>query len=242
MDRVGDAGLGIDDGDVDVAVHFRSGRRLGDDLERDSGIFRAKIAQDWNGEPVSERGRQGGLKHPLRPPPLLDVLAERLIDTIEGLRNDGQDVPPRLGQHQLLRAPLEQRDAKEVLEHDHMTADRALRDRQAIGGGGEAEMLSGRFKRSERVERQPLAIHSSSARGALVSPVLVRARQYQVHSPYRTDRTIRSGLRIQSSFKALSNRRETRGALSLDTLGHARSSLSSPSALSKGFFPTTRRQ
>jgi len=32
-------------------------------------------------------------------------------------------------------------------------------------------MLSGRFKRSERVERQPLAIHSSSARGACVSPV-----------------------------------------------------------------------
>jgi hypothetical protein len=29
--------------------------------------------------------------------------------------------------------------------------------------------LSGRFERSERVERQPLAIHSSSARGAFIS-------------------------------------------------------------------------
>jgi hypothetical protein len=39
-------------------------------------------------------------------------------------------------------------------------------------------MLSGRFERSERVERQPLAIHSSSARGAFVSQLLLRARQH----------------------------------------------------------------
>ena len=182
MDRVGDAGLGIDDGDVDVAVHFRPGRRLGDDFERDAGILGAEIAQDRNGEPMSERGRQRDLEHPLRPPLLLDHFAERLIDAVEGLRNDRQDVPPGLGEHQLLRAPLEQRHAEEILEHDHMTADRALRDRQAIGGGGEAEMLPGRFERSERVERQPLAIHSSSTRGAFISPMLLRARQGLVHN------------------------------------------------------------
>ena len=173
MDRIGDARLGIDDGDVDVAVHFRPGRRLGDDFERDAGIFRAEIAQDWNGEPVSERGRQRDLEHPLRPPLLLDHLPERLVDPVEGLRNDGQYVPPRLGEHQLLGASLEQSHAEKILEHDHVTADRALRDRQAIGGGGEAEMLSGRFERSKRVERQPLAIHSSSTRGAFVSCLLL---------------------------------------------------------------------
>src|ERR1700733_12941632 len=198
MDRVGDAGLGIDDGDVNVAVHFRPGRWLGDDFERDAGVFRAEIPQDWNGEAVSERGRQRDLEHALRATLLLDHLAEGLVDTVEGLRDDRQYVPPRLGQHQLLGAPLEQRHAEKILEHNHVTADRALRDRQAVGGGGEAEMLSGRFKRSERVERQPLAIHSSSARGAFVSPVFLRARQYQVHNPYQTDRTIWSSLRIQS--------------------------------------------
>src|SRR3984957_10606236 len=216
MDRIGDAGLGIDDGDVDVAVNFRPGRRLGDDFERDAGVFRAEIAQDWNGEAVSERGRQRDLEHALRAPPLLDHLAERLVDTVEGLRNDRQDVPPRLGEHQLLGAPLEQRDAEKILEHDHVAADRALRDRQAIGRSGEAEMLSGRFERSERVERQPLAIHSSSARVAFVSQALLRARQYQVHTPSRTDRTIWLGRTIQSSIKALLDRTERRRASALE--------------------------
>ena len=168
MDRIGDARLGIDDGDVDVAIDFRPGRRLGDDLERDAGVFRTEIAQDWDGEAMSERGGKRDLQHPLRAPLLLDHLAKRLVDAVEGLRDDRQDMPPRLGEHQLLRAAFEQGDAKEILEHDDVAADRALRDRQAIGGGGEAEMLSGRFERSERVERQPLAIHSSSARGAFV--------------------------------------------------------------------------
>ena len=147
---------------------------------------------------MSERGRQRDLEHPLRPPFLLDHLAERLIDAVEGLRDDGQDMPPRLGEHQLLRAPLEQRDTEKILEHNHVTTNRALRDRQAVGRSGEAEMLSGRFKRSERVERQPLAIHSSSARGAFGSPVFLRARQYQAHNPYQTHRTIWSSRRIQS--------------------------------------------
>src|SRR5271168_4761560 len=142
---------------------------------------------------MSERGRQRDLKHPLRPPPLLDDLAERLIDAIEGLRNDRQNVPPRLGKHQLLGPPLEQRHTEKILEHDHVTADRALRDRQAIGRGGEAEMLSGRFERSERVERQPLAIHSSSARGAFISRVFRQRVKIYVHNSFRRDRTIRSG-------------------------------------------------
>src|SRR5580704_1972643 len=207
MDRVGDAGLGIDNGDVNVAVHFWPGCRLGHDFERYARIFGAEVTQNRNGEAVSERGRKCDLEHPLRPPLLLDHLAERLVDTVEGLRDDRQNVPPRLGKHQLLGPPLEQRHAEKILEHDHVTADRALRDRQAIGGGGEAEMLSGRFKRSERVERQPLSIHSSSARGAFVSPVFLRARQYQVHNPYQTYRTIWSSLRIQSWIKARSDRR-----------------------------------
>src|SRR6202044_522486 len=162
------------------------------------------------GETVSERGRQRDLKHPLRPPLLLDDLAQRLVDAIEGLRNDGQDMPPRLGQHQLLGAPLEQRDAEKILEHDHVAADRALRDRQTVGGGGEAEVLSSRFERSERVERQPLAIHSSSTRTAFVSPVCLRARQYQVHSPYLTDGTIWLGSGIQREFNACRGRLDKR--------------------------------
>ena len=141
---------------------------------------------------MGERRRQRDLQDPLRPALLLDHLAERLIDPVERLRNDRQNVPPGLGQHELLGAALEQRDAEKILEHDHMTADRALRDGQAIGGGGEAEMLPSRFERSERVERQPFAIHSSSGRIAFISPEFLRARENLVHNPFRAGPTIRS--------------------------------------------------
>src|ERR1700759_4639530 len=78
-------------------------------------------------------------------------------------------MPTSVGEHQLLRTSLEQRHAKKIFKHDHVTADRALRDCQAVGRGSETEMLPGRLKCSERIERQPLAIHSSSTRGAFVS-------------------------------------------------------------------------
>ncbi len=113
---------------------------------------------------MGEGGRQRDLQHALRSPLLLDDFAERLIDAVERFRHHRQDVPPGLGQHELLRTALEQGDAEKVLQHDHMTADRALGDRQAVGGGGEAEMLPGRLERSQRVERQPFAIHPTSLR------------------------------------------------------------------------------
>ena len=137
VDRVGHARLGEDDGDVDVAVGLRPRRRLGDDFDGDAGILGAEIAQDRDGEAVREGGRQSDLEHPLRPALLLDDLAERLIDAIEALGDDGQDMPPGLRQHQLLRPALEQGDAQEILKHDHVTAHRALRDRERVGGGGE---------------------------------------------------------------------------------------------------------
>ena len=56
---------------------------------------------------MCERGRQRNLEHPLRASLLFDHLAKRLIDAIERLRNDWQDVPPGLSEHQLLRATLE---------------------------------------------------------------------------------------------------------------------------------------
>src|SRR5271154_3283107 len=137
---------------------------------------------------MRERGWQSDFEHPLRPALFLDHLAQRLVDPIERLRHDREDVPPGLGEHELLRATFEQGDAKKVLEHDHVAADGALRDRQAIGGGGEAEMLAGRLERSERVERQPLAIHSSSARGALMSPARASASIFKFITYFEPDR------------------------------------------------------
>ena len=137
---------------------------LGHDLERDAGVLGAEVAQDRDRETMRERRRQGDLQHPLRLALLLDDLAERLVDAVEGFRHDRQDVASGLGQHELLRPALEQRDPEEVLEHDHMPADRALRDRQAVGGSREAQVLPRRLERSERVQRQPLAIHPPSPR------------------------------------------------------------------------------
>ena len=83
MDRVGDARLGIDDGDVDVAVDVRAGRRLGDDFEADAGILGAEIAQDRNRQAMREGRRQRDLQHALGPALFLDDFAERLIDAVE---------------------------------------------------------------------------------------------------------------------------------------------------------------
>src|SRR6201999_2479935 len=65
---------------------------------------------------------------------------------------------------QLLRPPFEQRDAEKILEHDDVPANRALRNRQTVGGGREAQMLPSRLERTQGVERQPFAIHHSSPR------------------------------------------------------------------------------
>src|ERR1700733_8013223 len=54
------------DGDIDIGLRPR--RRLGDDLDGDARMLGAEIAQDRNGEPMRERGRQRHLQHPLRPP------------------------------------------------------------------------------------------------------------------------------------------------------------------------------
>ena len=59
-------------------------------------------------------------------------LAERLVDPVEALGHDRQKVAARLGQHELLRTPLEQGDAQEFLQHDDVAADRALGHRQAV--------------------------------------------------------------------------------------------------------------
>ena len=159
VDGVGDARLGVNDGDVDVAVHLRPGRRLGDDLEGDAGILGAKIAQDRDRQPIGESGRQRDLEDALRPALFLDDFAERLVDAVEGLRDDRQNMPSGLGQHQLLRTAFEQRHAEKILQHDHVPADRALRDRQAVGGRGEAQVLPGGLEGAQGVQRQPLPIH-----------------------------------------------------------------------------------
>ena len=124
----------------------------------------AKIAQDRNRQPVGERGRQRDFQHALGPALFLDHFAERLIDAIERFGDDRQNVASRLGQHQLLRPTLEQRDAEEILQHDDMPADRALRDRQTVGRRRETEMLTRRFESAQRVKRQPFAIHRPSPR------------------------------------------------------------------------------
>ena len=167
MDRVGDARLGIDDRDVDVAVGVGGGDRLGDDLKRDAGVLGAEVTQDRDRQAMRERGRQRDFQYALGPALLLDDLADRLVDAVERFGDDRQDVPPGLGQHELLRAPLEQRHAEKVLQHDDMPADRALRDRETVGGGSEAEMLTGRLERPQSVERQPFAIHRPSSRATL---------------------------------------------------------------------------
>src|ERR1700678_558317 len=65
------------------------------------------------GEPIGEGRRQCDLEHALGAPFLLDDFAECLVDAVERFRDYRQNVPSRLRQHQLLRPPLEQRDAEE---------------------------------------------------------------------------------------------------------------------------------
>ena len=46
MDRIGDTRLGLDNRDIDIAIHIWARRRLGDDLQRDAGMFGAEIIDD----------------------------------------------------------------------------------------------------------------------------------------------------------------------------------------------------
>src|ERR1700722_19146032 len=71
-------------------------------------------------------------------------------------------MPAGFGQHELLRPALEESHAEKVFEHDDMTADGALRDGQAVGGGREAQMLAGGLEGAQGIKRQPFSIHSSS--------------------------------------------------------------------------------
>jgi hypothetical protein len=126
---------------------------------------------------MCERCRKRDLEDPFWPALFLDDFAQRLVDPVKGFRHDRQDVPAGFSQHELLRPTLEQRHAEKIFQHDHMTADRALRDRQAVGGGGEAKMLPSRLECSQRIQRQPLPVHPSSARGRLLKKLAsLRAR------------------------------------------------------------------
>ena len=162
VDRVCDPRLGIDNCDVDIAVHFRAGGRLRDDLERDARMFGAKISQDRNGEAIGERRRQRDFQDTLRPALFLDHLRQCLIDAIERFRHHRENVTTRLRQHELLRATLKQGNAEKVLQHDDMAAHRALCDRQTIGRRCEAEVLTRRLEGAQRVKRQPFAVHRAS--------------------------------------------------------------------------------
>ena len=54
VNGVGDARLGVHDGDVDVAVHLRPRCRFRHDLQRDASVLGAEVAQDRDREAVGE--------------------------------------------------------------------------------------------------------------------------------------------------------------------------------------------
>ena len=67
---------------------------------------------------------------------------------------------PRFGEHELLRPTIKKRHTQEVLEHDDMAADRALRDSQAVGSRRETQMFACSFKSAQGIQRQPFAIQN----------------------------------------------------------------------------------
>ena len=62
------------------------------------------------------------------------------------------------GQRKLLPATLEQRYAEKTLQHDDVPADGALCNREVVGRGREAQLLSGGLEGPQRIERQPAAV------------------------------------------------------------------------------------
>ncbi len=122
---------------------------------------------------MGEGGRQRDLQYALRPALFLYDFPERLVDAVERFRHDRQNMPSGFGQDKLLRTAFEQRDAKKILKHDDVSADRALGNRETVGRGGEAEVLPSRLERSQRVQRQPFAIHLSSPRRTSLIPRVI---------------------------------------------------------------------
>ena len=106
-------------------------------------------------------------------------------------------MPSGFRQDKLLRAAFKQCDAEKVFQHNDVPTDRALGNREAIGGGGKAQMLPRRLKRPEGVQRQPLAIHPSSPRSTSSFHTSSRARRYQSYNATGPLQTIRASELIQ---------------------------------------------
>ena len=90
---------------------------------------------------------------PATPPSLIEL--SDLFEAIETFAHDRQQDRPLLGQHEMLRPPLQQLLAEQGFQADHVPAERALRDVQRLGGGGETQVLTDRIEGAQGVQRQP---------------------------------------------------------------------------------------
>ena len=109
-----------------IDLHLRvASQEFGEQVGGEAGVVAAGGEPDRAGDLVAEIGDRGaGVRQAVqRRPGPLEVEA------------------PRLGQHQLARAPLQQPHAQRRLQCAHPAADRRLRQPQLPRGGGEAAAL-----------------------------------------------------------------------------------------------------
>jgi hypothetical protein len=90
-----------------------------------------------------------------RPP----QFAHAVFDAAEGLAARCLQARARSGQAQAAAGPLEQRQAKVILQQLQLPADRAVGDVQVLRGAPNAAKAGGGLERAQRIERQQGTAH-----------------------------------------------------------------------------------
>ena len=122
-----------------------------------------EVAQDGHREMGGERRRHLHAQRTQRADTLVADIVEREFQAVEGFHHRREQMLTGLGQHQRVRAALEELYADQLLERDHVARQRALRNQQRIRRGREAQVLRDALERAQRVQRQPASIHRSLA-------------------------------------------------------------------------------
>ncbi len=149
------------------AVEVRLGEigvLVGDEGEADIGVEPGEGGQP-RGEPLGvELARRGDGVAVARLPGLhrLDALLELEEALAQGFEPGGA----LLGQLEPLAGAAEQDRAQMILERADLLADRGRRDRQLVGGAGEAEVPRGGIVNAQGVEGQMGALHDAPRLGS----------------------------------------------------------------------------
>src|SRR5579859_5541178 len=123
------------------------------DVDGDLGMLLHESPQPWEQPASGERGQGADGQDVLVPLTALDE-ACRLGDIAQRGADPVGEVPAGGGEHDATAVALEERRAERALERAHLVADRAVRNRDFLGGARKAPEARGRLEGAKRRQRR----------------------------------------------------------------------------------------